>query len=220
MLTTPPGHSPPGWLFESHVGEQVIKTMLLEAKVNLVYSVGAVEHVLMGSCPFENALTGQANTTCVQAVTFENLEQYHADVWIDASYEGGIAERVATMTWGRESINTYNENSAGVNPPASIGATVNPYWNTSIYPYDFADNIIPHVAHAAAAHVGNGDLWIEPYDFRLCFTNSPGNKANFTKPANYNASEFELWRRIYKEKPPTSLEEAGLGCLGWCIYVF
>ena len=33
-------------------------------------------------------------------------------------------------------------------------------------------------------------------------------------PRPYNASEWELWRRIYRLKPPRSLAEAGLSCLG------
>ncbi len=62
--------------------------------------------------------------------------------------------------------------------------------------YDVPSNIIPHVEPAVPAAVGDGDLWTEPYDFRLCFTDSPGNRLAFTRPDTYNASEFEMWRRL------------------------
>ena len=61
---------------------------------------------------------------------------------------------------------------------------------------------------------GQADDRIEVYDFRLCVTNSPGSRVPFTKPAGYNASEWEFWRRLVKDKQPANLRAAGLGCLG------
>jgi hypothetical protein len=40
------------------------------------------------------------------------------------------------------------------------------------------------------------------------------NRLRISRPDSYNASEWELWRRIYAVKPPGSLGAAGLGCLG------
>jgi hypothetical protein len=57
---------------------------------------------------------------------------------------------------------------------------------------------------------------MEVYTFRLCVTNSPSRRLPFTKPASYNASEWEFWRRIYGNgtKAPANLRNAGLGCIG------
>ena len=75
--------------------------------------------------------------------------------------------------------------------------------------------MIPHVySEPAPVTLGQADSRIEVYDFRLCVTNSPGNRRPFTKPAGYNASEWEFWRRLYKDHPPATLAKAGLGCLG------
>lgn len=30
----------------------------------------------------------------------------------------------------------------------------------------------------------------------------------------YNASEWEFWRRLWAHNPPTTIKDAGLGCLG------
>jgi hypothetical protein len=194
----PPGHSPPGWLFEPHVGEHVLNEMLVEANVTVVRSVVAVTKVV--------TVAG-----VVQRVSTEGGD-FNAKVWVDASYEGEILERVATMTWGREGIPQYGEHDAGRQKTQSIGASINPWWDSSLPTSQL--EAIPHVSTDTPAAVGAEDLWVEPYDFRLCFTNSPGNKVPITKPPSYNSSEFELWRRIYAIKPPTSLASAGLGCLG------
>ena len=68
--------------------------------------------------------------------------------------------------------------------------------------------------HNGEQAVGEADTRIEVYDFRLCFTNSPSHRIPFWKPANYNASEWEFWRRLYAGNPPGNLASAGLSCIG------
>mgnify|MGYP002631425528 FL=1 len=75
--------------------------MLTEANVTTKYSVGGV------------AAVTRRDTLVIDSVTFESGLSLAAKVWIDASYEGGIAEHVATMTWGRESKAEYDESAAG-----------------------------------------------------------------------------------------------------------
>ena len=134
------------------------------------------------------------------------------------------------MRWGREAFDEYEEPGAGrqAGVPTS-GLRLSPYWNSS----DSALQVIPHVSPLIPAPIGGADQWIEVYpapshqaispphrfisqvyDFRLCFTDSPGNQIRITMPDSYNSSEWELWRRIYRLNPPKDLAEAGLSCLG------
>lgn len=195
----PPGHNPPGWLFESHIGEYVLNEMLTEAKVTVVRNVVAVTSVTKSN-------------SVVQRISTQGGGEFSASIWIDASYEGEVLERVATMVWGREGRAQYGEKDAGRRGLDPISATVNPWWDSSVPTAQLA--AIPHVSADVPVGEGKADLWVQPYDFRLCFTNSPSNRAPITKPVSYNASEWELWRRIYAAKPPRSLGEAGLSCLG------
>jgi hypothetical protein len=94
------------------------------------------------------------------------------------------------------------------------GASISPYWDPDATPYDLPSNVIPHVSAARPVAIGEGDRWVEPFDFRLCFTKSSSHQLRFSRPASYNGSEFEYWRRLYEKKPPSSLSQAGLGCLG------
>lgn len=104
--------------------------MLAEANVSVVHSVGGVVEVSTSS---RHNGGGEAahQQVGVSAVTFENGQTFSAAVWIDASYEGGILEQVATMTWGREPKSQYGETSAGTQPAVNIasGGTVqiNPF---------------------------------------------------------------------------------------------
>jgi hypothetical protein len=196
----PPGHSPPGWLFESHVAQSVVDTMLQEANVSVVRGAGGVRSIL------------RKGTRLVSMETFGSADELKADIFIDASYEGDLLAAAGTsMTWGRESVSMYNESSAGRRPGKKIGGlTINPYWDASVA----EPEPLPHVAPELPVGIGEADAWIEPYDFRLCFTNSPGNKVPLRRPPAYNSSTWELWRRLYRAKPPSSLAEAGLSCLG------
>jgi hypothetical protein len=140
----PPGHSPPGWLFESHVGERVLVAMLQEANVTVVRSVGGVLSATMSA---DGAL---------ERIGTEGGD-FSAAVWVDGSYEGDIVARVASTTWGRESAAQYDEHDAGRLATSSIGASVSPYWDASATPYDTPANIIPHVAPDVPVAVGGAD---------------------------------------------------------------
>ena len=105
----------------------MLSAMLAEANVSVVRSVGGVVGVSTSSRRLKG---GEAAHQEVSAVTFENGVTYSAAVWIDASYEGGILERVATMTWGREPRSQYGEASAGTQPSVSIASgtvLINPF---------------------------------------------------------------------------------------------
>jgi len=192
---------PQGWLAESHVKEKVMNEMLLEANVSVVRDVIGIESVSRKSAGDSTVVTG------IQTAAGHFLT---ADVFIDGSYEGDLAYYAgAEMTWGRESAAQYGEVNAGrTRGEKPDGLEINPYWDSA------SKAVIPHVFAGEPVAVGEADKWIENYDFRLCFTNSPGHRIPIEKPPSYNASEWEFWRRIYKQKPPRSLQNAGLSCIG------
>lgn len=169
--------------------------MLAEANVTVVRDVIGIAHA----------------TVCrgiLQSVVTHSGVELQASVWVDGSYEGDLAYAAgADMTWGREAASQYNETSAG-RLGESLKYNVDPFWPDG--------SVIPHVSDAPMVPIGSADKRIEVYDFRLCITNSPGNHVPFTKPPGYNASEWEMWRRLYDngKKPPKSLHDTGLGCLG------
>eukprot|EP00730_Choanoeca_flexa_P017648 TRINITY_DN8526_c0_g1_i1.p1 TRINITY_DN8526_c0_g1~~TRINITY_DN8526_c0_g1_i1.p1 ORF type:complete len:548 (+),score=102.92 TRINITY_DN8526_c0_g1_i1:181-1644(+) len=195
----PTGHHPTGWLFESHVAEVVMWNMLHQAGVRVVTNVGGIARV-------------QRNSTHVLSLTTITNQTFMADVWIDGSYEGDlIASSNITWTVGRESARAYNESYGGRRPIINNNQFqhhLSPYWpNTS--------TVLPLISHAFPGNVGDGDNRIMSYDYRLCMTNSATWGLRMSAPpANYNASRFELLRRVFAASPPSSLSAAGLCCLG------
>ena len=192
-----PGSGKAAWLFESHVGERVMIEMLQAANVSVVREVRGVKAV-------------RRSGTTIQSFETVSGGTFAAAIFIDASYEGELAEHSATMVWGREGIVQYGELHAGRLGAESIGTSVSGYLKEG----DPSSGVLPYLFDGEPVAEGAGDLWVESYDFRLCFTNSPGNQLKFTQPAGYNATQFEYWRRIYRENPPGSLAAAGLHAIG------
>lgn len=161
------------WMYESHVAEQVLEDMLAEANVtvvrNLIGLAGATK-----------------SSTVLDSVTAEDGTTLHAKIWIDASYEGDLAyTSKAEMVWGRESKNQYGEHGAGRQPAFHFFPGVDPYWPDG--------STIPHVYNEPAPVVlYQADKRLEAYDFRLCVTNSPGNRLPFTKPASCKCHSASL----------------------------
>eukprot|EP00937_MAST-01D_sp_MAST-1D-sp2_P007326 g7326.t1 len=199
----PPGHGPPGWLFESHVGERVLQQMLDEANVTVVRNVVNVADVAMDGATMRSLTT--------EAVSLAARGPFAATVFVDGSYEGDLLDRAGcSMTWGREAAAQYGETAAGNGMATAQAAPVSPWVDAAATPLV----PLPHVSDSPAGVVGSADRWIEPMTFRLCLTNSPGNRLPITKPARYDPAEFEMWRRIYARNPPNTLSKAGLNCLG------
>ena len=85
--------APPGWLYESHVAEQVLEEMLAESNVTVVKGLEGLASAVMGG----------PGGTVLASVTSETGVTLAGTVWIDGTYEGDLAEVAgADMTWGRE----------------------------------------------------------------------------------------------------------------------
>jgi hypothetical protein len=104
-------------------------------------------------------------------------------------YEGELADRVATMTWGREAAAQYGELGAGRQKPTGVGGAA---FNISAYWDEQHKTVLPHVYPHAPVGVGEADRWVEPFDFRLCFTNSPSNQVG-TKSERTTANAPAFW---------------------------
>jgi len=212
-----PCTGPPCWLFEAHVAERVMRDMLAEAGVSVIVGeegIARVDVIDVGagekrSFPAAAAAAAPATRRVTRLVTLSG-RSFTADVFVDASYEGDLlAAAGATTTFGREPATQYGEAGAGVRPLLpydQLPAGVDPLWPTG--------EPLPLLTTAAPfAPVGSGDALIEAYTYRLCMTRAPSRRVSVGQPAGYNASTFELFRRVFAVRPPASLAEA-YPCLG------
>jgi hypothetical protein len=195
-----PNSGPPCWLFEPHVAERVMWEMLAEANVTVVTGLGGIA----------SAEVDSGSGALVRVVTNSGAS-FSADVFIDGSYEGDLlAAANATLTAGRESSAQYGEAGGGRRPINGYDqiAKVDPFWPNST-------ELLPLIYRGYPGLPGDGDKKLEAFAYRMCMTRSPSHLVPITSPPpGYNASTFELFRRVFKVHPPSSLGSAGLACLG------
>lgn len=91
-----------------------------------------------------------------------------ADIFIDATYEGDLAALAGVpYVLGRESRDDWNEEYAG-----------------KLYMYfGPSKEVFP-------GSTGEGDRSVQAYNFRLCLTKDPSNRATITKPPQYRRDDY------------------------------
>ena len=193
-----PCTGPPCWLFEPHVAEGVMFAMLAEARVEVVTGQEGLARV---------------DVSAGRVTRLETLagQSFSGDVFIDGSYEGDLlAAAGATMASGREAAAQYGEAGAGVRPSDTgyeqMPHGINPYWPSG--------ELLPLITTGAPlAPAGSADDKLESYSYRLCMTRHPARRVPVARPADYNASTYELFRRVLAVEPKTG-RGTFLGCLG------
>lgn len=95
---------------------------------------------------------------------FRLYDRYEAAVFVDASYEGDllIGSKVS-FTWGRESIQQYNESLAGVRPISSFGNFQFPVLATES---ENSSELIKFVDPTPLAGVGEADGRLMGFTYR------------------------------------------------------
>jgi hypothetical protein len=110
-----------------------------------------------------------------------------------------------SYTFGREANTTYHEPSAGRLPAAGTSeATGWQHGDLSnamlggINPFSDASNstLIKGVSGTPAVPIGGADGLVGSYDWRLTMTDVRANMIGIPAPASYNATDYELLRRL------------------------
>ncbi len=167
------------WTYEPHVAERVFNAMLRESKVTVL-----LEHGLQS--------LDKQGTRIVKLTTTRGLG-IRGRVFVDASYEGdlmalaGVRYRV-----GREGRAEYGESLAGKQFPKR---------EVSASPFADSGALLPLMTGREAGDVESGDANIMTYSFRLCLSTDPGNRVPITRPADYDPSRYELYRRMFAASP-------------------
>ena len=114
-----------------------------------------------------------------------------ATVWtgsyfIDGSYEGDLVFQAgASMTFGRESKDVYNESYGGIteSSQAQFHVDVDAAWSNG--------TLLDFISHSAdpRLHLGEADDNMMAYSFRACLTTRAGNMVPFPKPVSSLAHE-------------------------------
>ena len=172
------------WLSEPKVGEAIFTTWLKEAGVQVHFHERLKE---------QHGVTKTG--THVTSMTTEDGKVWQAKIFADCTYEGDLmAQAGVKYTVGREGVEVYNEDLAGVRVDTPKHQFL---WKIS--PYDAKGKLVPEVDPGPMGANGSGDKKVQTYNFRLVLTNDPANKLPWTKPEGYNSAQFELLAKYLGE---------------------
>ncbi|WP_275784062.1 FAD-dependent oxidoreductase [Pararhizobium gei] len=174
--------------FESSWAEATFKTNLSKVGVTVYYG--------------NRILKVERSGTKIKRAILKNGNDYCADVFIDASYEGDLMfKSFAKTILGRESKSQYGESAAGVNrirapvltnDGKEVEIKVDPY----VKPGDPKSGLLPGVIDVGQKPLGSADTSLMAYNYRFCITQN-GPKVPFTKPATYDPVRYETTARFF-----------------------
>ncbi|HEX6463617.1 MAG TPA: FAD-dependent oxidoreductase [Vicinamibacterales bacterium] len=167
------------WHFEPHVAESVFDDLAKEAGVQ----------VFIGRLREKSGVTRRG--AAIARVETEDGHTYAARVFIDASYEGDLmAQAGVSYTWGREGTAEYGESLAGVREHTPFHQ-----FRAAVSPVDSHGALLPEIMTRSSDAVGAADKRVQAYNFRVCMTREPANRAPWPKPEHYDPARFELLAR-------------------------
>lgn len=184
------------WVYESHVAEQILKEMLHENGVEVLYN----ERLDLSS----NAVKRRSR---IQRIRMESGLEIEAMVFVDATYEGDLmAKAGVSYVVGREGNKKYGETLNGIRPNHIIGKG-----NQSIDPYrvegDPSSGLLPFVDNQLWGKPGEPDNRTQTYCYRLTLTNDPSNRVEITKPEGFNPLWHEILVRELQLNPDKPLQK-------------
>lgn len=168
---------PANWRSEPHVDEEIFRSMLKDAGVDVRFHERLRE---------KNGVTRRGAR--IISVTTSDGKRWRAKIFADCSYEGDLmAQSKITYTWGRESAQEYGESLAGVR-----AVTPKHQFGWPMQARDKNGKLYPEVDPGPLAAPGSADKKVQAYNFRMILTTNPDDRLPFSKPDGYDRSRFAL----------------------------
>ncbi len=171
------------WIFEPKVAEKVYEDWLKELNIK-VYRGEWLDR------------EGGVKKDGAKIVSIRTLsgKTFKGKMFIDCTFEGDLfAASGCDYHVGREANSKYGEKWNGV----QTGVLHHDhFFRKDLSPYvkegDPKSGVLKYVSTEDPGKYGEGDKKVQAYCFRMCFTSVKENQLPFTKPANYNAADYEL----------------------------
>ncbi|HTF20641.1 MAG TPA: FAD-dependent oxidoreductase [Chryseolinea sp.] len=181
----------PAFFFESNVAEKELLTLLKDAQVDVLYEKQLTKTVV------ENKK--------ISSITLDDGSSHTGSIFIDCTYEGDLmASAKVSYTWGRESIQQYNESYAGIRLTDDT---------LSSRTVDKKGKMLPYFSENKDLVNGRADIRVMNYNFRPTMTKETANARPVVKPENYSPERYQLLADYLKANPKTTLDDL-VGILG------
>ncbi|MFL2858401.1 MAG: FAD-dependent oxidoreductase [Planctomycetota bacterium] len=179
------------WTFEPHIAEATIESMLKKEGVRV-----------LRNSPIDR--TAAATTRSIPwrliGLRLKKGGMVRGKVFIDASYEGDLLPLAQVpYTVGRESNDQYEETLNGVQNGRATKHQFKEEVSARVDPQDPDSPWLPGLLTPPHAEDGTADRGVQAYCFRMCLTDDPENQIPWKKPADYDASQYELLLRQYDQ---------------------
>jgi len=179
------------WVFEPHVAEKIFEQFIAEYEIKVVRDAWLDR---------ENGVS--TDNGKIRSITTLDGQTFTGRVFMDATYEGDlIAAAGVETTFGRESMDAYDESHAGVQTGVLhhqhhfdvLDKRIDPY----VIPGDPSSGVIALVSDQPPGPYGSGDKKIQAYCFRTCLTNHEPNRVSFPQPTGYDPGQYEILLRCF-----------------------
>ena len=176
------------WVYESGVAERIMKEMLAEAGVKVIYNA-----------PLDLKKGADVKKGKITIIHLLNGTDVKAKMFLDCSYEGDLmAAAGVSHIIGREGTEQYGEDMAGIRKFNFIPTS--PYLNEK------DGELIPYVAPQMYGEYGSADHRTQAYCYRVTLTDDPENMIPIEKPENYNPGLYEIVIRRFAMEPELLLK--------------
>jgi len=178
------------WIFEPSVAEKVFEDYVKE------FGLTVLRDEWLDRAKGVRVVDGR-----VAEITMLSGKKFAGKMFIDATYEGDLlAAAGVSYHVGREANSVYGEewngNQVGIlHHGHHFGAVKKPISAYKI-PGDPSSGLLPRISAEPPGVRGEGDKRVQAYCFRWCATDHADNRLPFPKPANYDASQYELLVRV------------------------
>jgi len=178
------------WVFEPSVAEKVFEDYVKE------FGLTVLRDEWLDRAKGVRLADGR-----IAEITMLSGKKFAGKMFIDATYEGDLfAAAGVSYHVGREANSVYGEtwngNQVGIlHHGHHFGAVKKPISAYKV-PGDPSSGLLPRISAEPPGVRGEGDKRVQAYCYRWCATDHPDNRIPFPKPANYDASQYELLVRV------------------------
>ena len=178
------------WIFEPSVAEKVFEDYVKE------FGLTVLRDEWLDRAKGVRLADGR-----IAEITMLSGKKFAGKMFIDATYEGDLlAAAGVSYHVGREANSVHGEewngNQVGIlHHGHHFGAVKKPISAYKV-PGDPSSGLLPRISADPPGRRGEGDKRVQAYCFRWCATDHPDNRIPFPRPANYDASQYELLVRV------------------------
>jgi hypothetical protein len=135
----------------------------------------------------------------ILSIAMESGKVFEGGMFLDATYEGDLlAAAGVSHHIGREANSVYGESLNGVQKTQMKGHLFTKAVDPWVVPGNPASGLVPRVSADPPGEDGHGDRFIQAFNFRMCMSNDPRNRAPFPKPEGYDEKQYELLFRNFE----------------------